>query len=201
MDVADFFQNSNVKEFLTGLVFLAPGFLIIFSRSRFVTGRISSVSAAAVEYVLVSSVYYAVSLPIFFWGNVVNWISIEILLFVAPIILGVFLGGLTQWDWPKIIPNFFKLNAITPFPTGWDKAFGSLKGDVWVIVTTLDSEKIYGKFSSESNASSLLDKRDIFIEDMCDEKFASLGEGNEKRGIWIREDQLVMIEIINTCEQ
>ncbi|MBB4287905.1 hypothetical protein GGD88_003672, partial [Roseospira goensis] len=44
---------------------LAPGFIILFIRSRFVTGDLPSVKEGALYYVLLSVVYYSVALPVF----------------------------------------------------------------------------------------------------------------------------------------
>ncbi len=197
MDVTKLFSDFNYAAVLLGVAMLAPGFLILFARSRYVTGRIASVSNATVEFILASSIYYAIAAPIFFYLDIYSWLSVEILVFWAPLILGAFLGGLTQWNWVNALGGIFGLNSITPHPTGWDKAFGSLKGDVWLIIHTVDLETIYGRFGKESNASNDLSKRDLFIEELRGENFAKIGDTDERRGMWIREEQIIAIEIAN----
>jgi vacuolar-type H+-ATPase subunit I/STV1 len=197
MDVVKLFEDFNYAAVLLGVAMLAPGFLLLFARSRYVTGRMSAVSSATIEFVLASSIYYAIAAPIFFYFDVYNWISVEILVFWGPLVLGAFFGGLTQWKWAKSASGFFGLNSVTPHPTGWDKAFGSLKGDVWLIIHTIDLGILYGRFGQESNASNDLNKRDIFIEELRDENFAEVGEADEVRGMWIREDQIIAIEVAN----
>ena len=197
MNVTDLFQDFNYAAVLLGVAMLAPGFLFLFARSRFVTGRMSAVSSATVEFVLASSIYYAVAAPIFFYFDTYTWVSVEILVFWGPLFLGTFFGGLTQWEWAKNASSFFCLNSVTPHPTGWDKAFGSLKGDVWLIIHTVDLGVLYGKFGQNSNASNELSKRDIFLEELRGKNFSEVGEEDEMRGMWIREDQIIAIEIAN----
>ena len=110
-------------------------------------------------------------------------------------------GGLTQWKWPQKFNSFLKLNPVTPYPTGWDKAFASLEDSVWVIIHTKDLGLIFGKFGKESNASSDLDVRDIYIEEVRGHNFAEVGESDEIRGIWISEEQIEAIEIANNREE
>jgi len=197
MNVAGIFDEFNYDAVLLGVAMLAPGFLFVFARSRFVTGRMASVSTATVEFVLASSIYYAVAAPIFFYLELYTWWSVEILVFWGPLLMGAFFGGLTQWQWVGKVGNVFGLNLTTPHPTGWDKAFGSLKGNVWLIIHTNDLGIIFGKFGNASNASNDLNKRDIFIEELRGQDFAEIGEADEIRGMWIREDQIIAIEMAN----
>lgn len=200
MDLIGTFEDFNFTTILLGIALLAPGFLFQLARSMFVTGRISTVSSSTAEYVLSSSIYYAIAAPVFIHISIYNLISLEILVFWGPLLLGVFFGGLTQWKWPLKLSGFLKLNAVTPYPTGWDKAFGSLDGSIWVIIHTKDLGVIFGRFGKKSNASSDLGVRDIFIEEVRGHDFSEVGESDEFRGMWISEDQILAIEIANNRE-
>lgn len=72
MNVAGLFDDFNYAAVLLGVAMLAPGFLFLFARSRYVTGRMSAVSSATIEFVLASSIYYAVAAPIFFYLGIYN---------------------------------------------------------------------------------------------------------------------------------
>lgn len=201
--MSDLITDSNLADLLKaalGISILAPGFLIVCVRSYFVTGRVSSISSATLEYLMVSCIYFAASIPILLWFGSFEWYVLEAFLLIVPILLGVLLGGMTQWEWPGKVWTFLSLNPVTAHPTGWDRAFGGLKGSVWVIVTMKDHGPIHGLFSTESNASTMLEKRDIYIEEMWGESFTWIGEQNERRGIWISEDQIVTIELISKME-
>ncbi|KZL01094.1 MULTISPECIES: DUF6338 family protein [unclassified Pseudovibrio] len=195
MNLPDILKELNLASALLGIAVLSPGFIIVFCRSRYVTGRVSNLSTFAMEFVVTSSVYYSFSGPIFIIVDAYNWFSLSILVFWGPIIVGVTLGGLTQWKWAKQCRNFLGLNPVTPHPTGWDTAFGTLTGDVWLTVHTVDLGVLHGRFGYRSNASNDLSRRDIFIEELRGNDFAKLGEADEIRGVWIKEDQIIAVEI------
>lgn len=174
---------------------LAPGFIIIYVRSLFLTGSRTSIYSALVEYVILSVVYFSFSLPIFISVGYFNWLAVEILVFFGPAFVGFILGACVQWGIGSAPLRWMKLNIVTPYPTGWDRAFGALKSEMWLAVTTKHHGVIFGRFGASSNASSLHGTRDIFIEEMRGENFEHLGDDSDLRGVWISEGQIDMIEI------
>ena len=94
--------------------FLAPGLIVLFVRSQFVTGRIAP-DLGAVPYVIVSVVYYALAYPFLGIllaiqqpgvGKAIGWFT---LIFVGPAILGLVLGI-------NIQKNLFRIQTIEFWP-------------------------------------------------------------------------------------
>lgn len=200
-DLSTDLVGSSATNALFVVAAFAPGLVILWTRSLFLTGRLTSVANAAIEYLVVSSIYYSLAAPLVLKVNRWNWFLLEALFLFAPLLCGLVVAGLSQWNWPRKIAATVGLNPVTPHPTGWDKAFGSLEGEVWLIVHTADLGVVHGRFGDQSNASTLLDRRDIYLEDMRDEEFDHIGSDKEDRGVWIPESQIRSVEIISTKAQ
>lgn len=86
-----------------------------------------------------------------------------------------------------------KVKTIHTTPTAWDYHF-SKQESVFVIITLIDDQKLYGWYSSQSFTSSDPDERDIFIEKgyRFDGEKWELDE--QSQGFYIAKDQIKVIE-------
>ncbi|MCT4578015.1 DUF6338 family protein [Donghicola sp.] len=204
--VANIFGTSEIdlQDFANSIRLLAPGFLIIFFRTRYVSGRMKSLSSALLEYLLFSSIYYVVTFSIFDIARAYEKVNFTlddpfvalIWTFLLPVGVGVFLGAAVQKGWFRFIENWLRLNAITPHMTGWDGAFSTLKNHAWVSVHTKSMGIVCGKFTDRSNASIDLSRSDIFLEYVFGDCFPETEDLDEdhKTSMWISADEIIAIE-------
>jgi hypothetical protein len=203
--VSDLLSISKIEDVYTAVSLLAPGVIVTFVRSKFLTGRSRTIAEATMEYVVISVVYYAVAIPIL---NLVPWITdyrSVFLVLVIPALFGCLLGISAQLDllswvlarWPL---SLLKLKIAHPIPTSWDYVFANLKSSVWILVTLKSEERVYGYFGGQSFASSDLSRRDLYIEDIRREDWTPVEDDGRARGIWLSEEEIRLIEIIPSGE-
>jgi hypothetical protein len=189
-------EVESLKQVVIGFALLAPGFLIMFGRSRFVTGRMPSVASSVFEYLMVSSIYFAAAYPLFEWCGFKSYLSVTMFLFILPLVIGLILGFVAQKSLFRKLTDFFGLNPVHPSPTAWDFVFSGRKGYSWVIINLNSGGRYFGVFGQASMASSDLDRRDVFIEDVRDSDFKPVEVDGRKRGVWVNENDIRSIEII-----
>jgi hypothetical protein len=174
---------------------LAPGFIILFIRSRFVTGEMPNFKDGLFYYVFASVLYYAVSVPLF--PNLAFSEGPKNLLFflAGPVFVGMILGLSYQKQWLRGLSQQLGLSVIHSVPSAWDYAFGQTQTRpwTWIVVTTQDNEKIYGLFGSDSIASSDTDNREIYIQQVTD---AAFRVPDRPHGLWIRHSEIKFVEFI-----
>lgn len=181
------------------LGFIVPGFIVLFIRSQFVTGRSLSHSAALLTYLTVSVVYYALLLPVVdlapsiqqsSYGKVLAWFA---LILVGPAILGLLLGVNIQTDAFRRFLRWSGLNPVHVIPTAWDWKFGGMS-EQWVLVTLKDGTRFAGFCGSDSFMSSDPGERDIYIERIYDieedNRWVSCGE----KGLLVAAGEVQTIE-------
>lgn len=193
----DRFSLDDIQTVVVTLAFFSPSFLIYFFRSNFITGRRGRALEIAFELAVLSAVYYAAVGTVFLAMGWLTWFAGMFFFFVIPFAIGLASGIASQKRWFDKIYETIGLNPIHPANTAWDFMFGTMKENKWVIVQTVDGRKIVGFFDRESGASSDLGHRDIFISDVRRSDFSRYEKDNRKRGMWIREDQIVSIETIS----
>ena len=186
----------EIENGILGIAILGPGFLIMFGRSRFLTGRMVNLSSSIFEYLMVSSIYYAFAFPAFRQLNDPSYTEVLSFLFLGPLLSGFALGFMTQKNVFRWLAKKLNLNPVHSSPTAWDFVFSDRSGPSWVVASLASGRKYYGIFDQNSLASSELSRRDIFIENICDENFKPIEADGRKRGVWINESELLSIEII-----
>lgn len=163
----------SLEIFFLLLLLLVPGVIIDFVRAQFVGRRTRTVGEAGLNFVVVSLIYYALTLPLFLWlvggwvqliDNVLAWYP---LLFLGPVLTGLLLGWAAQLDLLGKNARRFGFNVIHPMPTAWDRAFSRLQ-ERWVIITLKDGRKVAGLYGQSSVASSDPDARDLYVEKIYD---------------------------------
>jgi hypothetical protein len=91
---------------------LAPGLIISMIRTRAITGSAPDIKDRLISYAIISTVYFAVTTPLF---NVVGGVSISAWLssllqnFALPVIAGIALAYVYQWQWSYKLAERFKL--------------------------------------------------------------------------------------------
>ena len=159
---------TSVDNLYLIVAFLAPGLIVLFVRSQFVTGRIAS-DLGVVPYVVVSVIYYALAYPFIEivrsisdpgFGRLLSWFG---LIFVGPAALGLLLGVNIQKDLFRRMLQRCGLNLVHAIPTAWEWKFSSMPPQ-WVLVTLKDGTRFAGYCGPESFISSDPTERDMYIE-------------------------------------
>lgn len=195
----------EIKSAISLLPLLIPGVIILFVQSHFTTGR-RNLQTPILSYMATSAVYYAIVLLIVIAGNQsknpsdfdpsdFGFLKLTFLLFVGPVLVGLFLGINTQRNLIRGLLQKTGVRIIHPIPPAWDRKFSSIEQTQGVLVTLKDGTRIAGFFGKSSYASSELTERDIYLERVyyiIDEK------GNrsfpEKAGILIAGGEIKTIE-------
>ena len=191
--------NLDLSSLSTAIVCIslfAPGVIITFLRSQFISGRRQRAVDATIELAVISSLYYSVFGLAFLQMGWTKSIHLLALLFFIPAVLGIILGLLAQYSALRGLLTTMGINPIHSAETGWDFMFRTLKNPVWMIVSLKDGSKIHGWFNEHSAASTALDRRDLFLAEVRDKHFNEPETDGRRRGMWIREDLILSIEII-----
>lgn len=148
---------------------IVPGLIIVFIRSRFMTGRIPPHSEAILSYLTLSVIYYALVAPFAKFVISINEPGYEkvfawfFLVFIGPSFLGVALGKISNSVWFETLLNKCGLHVVHVVPTAWDWKFYRVTPQ-WVLVTLKNGDQIAGYLGSNSFISSDPKERDICIE-------------------------------------
>jgi len=151
------------------LIFIVPGLIILYVRSKFISGRRPSHTENLLSYVVLSLIYYVPA--IFFIEQVLSvqrsWFftaAIWLFLILAgPALFGLFLGAAAQKEWWDWIANKLDLSIVHVIPAGWDWRFSKIpRGGMFIMVTLTSDERIAGFFGRNSFASSDVTERDIY---------------------------------------
>ena len=188
------------------LLFLVPGFIVLFVRSQFVTGRSPDRSTTVLSYLIVSLIYYALALPFIGFvlsaetpskGQVLAWF---VLIVIGPAMLGLALGLNIQKDWFRRALQRCGLNPVHVVPTAWDWKFGGMTPQ-WVLVTLKDSTRFAGFCGSGSFMSSDPAERDIYIEQIYDVDDQKNWNPRGENGVLIAVGEIQTIEFWPDVEQ
>ena len=181
------------------LVFIVPGLVAAYSRSQFLTGRQPRQAEAAVNYLVLTVVYYGITFPfaryvftldIQSWWQSTMWI---VLILIGPVAFGTLLGIMAATAQVKKLLSKFGLISVHPMPTAWDYIFG--KGtEHYVLVVLKDKTKFAGVYSGNSFSSSEPTERDIYVE-----RLFNIGKGNRwsiaaDKSVWINSSEIQSIE-------
>lgn len=176
--------NDNPTVFLFVLL-VVPGFIIVFVRSQFITGRIPSYPAGFLSYLTTSTVYWTVLIylvaPIAqyvftavrlygLWCDgfttylySTDYLGPFVLVVLLPAITGVCFGYSWKKNWIRSLLAKLKLNPVHPTPSAWDWTFEDL-GEQFILVTLRDGTYIGGLVGADSFVSSDPTERDIYIQ-------------------------------------
>lgn len=190
------------ENFYLILVFIVPGVIALFVRSKFITGRAPSTAENFLTFLVLSLIYY--SFTIFFIQRALAvtspWLAKSaiwiLLVLVGPAIFGLVLGIAAQKEWGAWLANKFDLSIVHIIPTAWDWRFGRMPRDgMFAMVTLTNGDRVAGLFGTNSFASSDTDERDLYLEEeyVVNEK-GQWEERPEKVGILIPAREIRYIE-------
>ena len=194
----DFKSLENVSYII---VFLVPGIIISYVRSKFLTGRIPSRTDQVLYYFSITVCYYAVIYP---FVHYINWTQQSdyyyglmwiFFVIVAPLFVGLILGFEVTFDWSRRMLSRLGLDVVHPIPTAWDWVFGSGRRS-WIIITLKDDTKFYGYCGENSFISSDPTERDIYIEKIYNYTENGDWEDSGDKGVLIVHGEIRTIELI-----
>ena len=165
----------TLDKLYLALAFLVPGLVIFYVRSMFITGRRPTHSENVLTYLVLSVVYYALTIPFIervlsieepWTARAVVWVLLTL---VGPAVLGLLLGISSQREYMKRIADKLKLTLVHVIPAAWDWRFSNLpRGGMFIMVTLKGDHAVAGFFGRHSFASSDSGERDIYIEEEYD---------------------------------
>lgn len=180
--------------------FFAPGLIVLFFRSQFLTGRTPALRDAALVYLVLSVVYYAIAYPLVDFAlsiratenqKLVGW---ALLILIGPMIFGIVLGLNARLDITRRLLARFGVNPVHAVPTAWDWKFSRIQPS-WMLVRMKNDLKFYGFFGSNSFAASDPDERDIYLEQLYEvDKKNNWKKAPNGKGVLIRADEVNTIE-------
>lgn len=183
-------------------MFSVPGFIILYFRAQFTTGRLPPLAEGAVSYVTLSLIYQAISYPITSTQLFVNapmtlcyWASWFTFIFVVPAVIGGLLGLNVRKGWSKALVNYFGISTIHPINCAWDWHFGKC-GEGWVIVTLKDDTKWYGFLGVNSFMSSDPAERDLYIEGVYVVENEGASWTPRGNSVWIAHGEIQTLEFL-----
>lgn len=182
-------------------VFIVPGFVIVYVRSRCLLGRMPSMTDNVVAYFTLSLIYYVLMIPLvqmamlstLSWGwRAVIWSGISLL---GPSIFGLLLGVMAQKAWMRRFCGKYGIKIIHVIPSSWDWRLSSMPAGGMFVAVTLNSDSIvYGYWGIRSFASSDMSERDIYVEELYDFQGGQWTERDTKIGILIPHREIRYIE-------
>ena len=188
---------------------LVPGLVVLFVRSRFVTGGSAAQFVGILPYLTVSVMYYAVAyvflIPLAEFTDFMELmhepgyariIILYVLIFIGPAVLGLLLGIDIQRNFSYRFLQRIGLNPVHAVPTAWDWKFGRLNA-AYVFITLKDGKCVAGFYDSDSFTSTSPTERDLYIRwiyDIDDVGAWSLREGD---GILITAGEIQTIEFLH----
>lgn len=171
-------ELKSLEDLYLVLGFVVPGLIVVFVRAQFLTGRTPPHSAALLNYLTLSIVYYALVLPLLdyvlsieqpSYGKAIAWFGF---VFVGPAIFGLVLGLNAQFGFLRRVLSRCGINPVHVMPTAWDWKFSNMEPQ-WVLVTLKDGTRFAGCCSKNSFMSSDPAERDMYIQWLYD-----IGEDN-----------------------
>lgn len=163
--------NGTINFYLI-ILFIVPGFVIFYVRSNFITGRRPSHSENIITYLVLSVIYYGLTIPFIDQALTIRepwiarafvWIALTL---IGPACLGLFLGAAAQKEWTNWVADKLNLSPVHVIPAEWDWRFAKIpRGGLFVMVTLISDERVAGFFGTASFASSDSTERDLYIEE------------------------------------
>lgn len=187
----------------TIVLFLLPGVVFIWARSRLITGRVPALSEATIVYFAVTIAYWGLVWPILprlqgpyqsLGSQAASWLT---LIFVLPMAFGMLSGVASRFRWFQRLFGRFGLAPVHPAPSAWDTVFSSgVAGQVRIELE--DGNFICGLFGPNSHASSDPSCLDIYLEQTftLDDNGVPIPDGIHP-GTYIPASRIRLIQIFN----
>lgn len=155
------------------LAFVVPGFIMLSSFRMIVKTRDETSQINLIRFVCFSSINYGVWSWLIYLLVKTNFLSHSLFLrsllwlfiiFISPILLGLFIGYLSDRNIVSKLLTKLGLKIIQPIPSAWDYFFSKILQPIWVLVTLQDGSEIAGIFGIRSFSSSDNQERDLYLE-------------------------------------
>lgn len=195
--------ESTEAVFYTCL-FLLPGFIINAIIDSFAPSVRSSdtkyflscllysivnCSFASFVYVFLKDCFYQAA-PVLYWFLII------LVTVIFATLIAIAIGLIKQKEILECVCSCIGLRKIHPIPSAWDYSFSKQQAS-WVIVTLETGEVIYGKYSSNSFASSDPNERDLYLEKTYTlDQNKKWIEDPKSNGILISKDAIQAIEFL-----
>lgn len=187
--------------------FLIPGFIVAETTNTMIPSKRRSDA----EKVLVYLGYSILNFGCWFWAfyliskqfairNSLYWLCLIVLVIITGTITGIIIGVLKKHSPIRWIMGKHNVMTEHPIPTAWEYKFSQLKEGERLTVHLDDGTVIRGLFYNKSFASSDMEKRDLFIEEVCmliDDKWKPV-EGSD--GVWISSGAIKWISFFKEGE-
>lgn len=151
------------------LALLAPGFIILWFRTRVVEGPTPDFKQQLFYFAVVSAAYYGFVGPLFHvgWGiQLPSWVWSLLLYVVVPTLGGIVIGWITERDLEYVWAEKLGMHFSHRIPTAWDFRFSRIPEGAFILVTLKDATTIAGRMAAGSFSASAKDGRDIYIKEV-----------------------------------
>jgi hypothetical protein len=151
------------------LALLAPGFIILWFRTRVLEGALPEFKQQLFYFAVVSGAYYGAVTPIFNVQTGValsSWIWSLLFYFLVPVALGLVVGWITQFDLEYWAAEKLRMHFAHRIPTAWDFRFSRLPPGSFLLVTLKDGATVAGRMQDGSFAASAKDGRDLYLAEI-----------------------------------
>lgn len=162
--------SGQVQELVSIAV---PAVIFLFVRSQFLSGRLPKAGDAAVNYVALTTAYYAFLLPIISFaysleGTAITWwMGWAVITLILPFILGIISGVAAQRAWIYKFLRRCGMNPIHTIPTAWEWKFAHAES--CYVVVTLSHGRAFGAWYGENSfVSTNTQDKDVFLEETFD---------------------------------
>ncbi|HEX2764052.1 MAG TPA: DUF6338 family protein [Allosphingosinicella sp.] len=135
------------------LALLAPGFIILWVRSRVVEGPAVEFSQQLFHFALVSAAYYGLLGPLFHvtWGwPLPGWLWAILFYFALPSALAYVVGLITRYGLEYEVTAWLRIPFLNRIPTAWDYRFRRVDESTFLLATLKDGTTIAGRMAEGS---------------------------------------------------
>jgi hypothetical protein len=111
------------------LTLLAPGFIILWFRTRVVEGATPDFKQQLFYFALASATYYGLISPLFHVSGAVilpMWLWSLLFYALVPMLIGLAVGWITEYDWEYSWAEKLGMHFSHRIPTAWDFRFSRL---------------------------------------------------------------------------
>lgn len=203
-------QLTNVETTLLILALVLPGFLTVSVFRLIVPAKELSDQRGILSYLAFSTINYALFGWVLWLGFQQRLFEYDLVLaillwlfvfFLAPLTLGLLLGFVWQRDIHRRLASKIGIRITHPIPNSWDYMFGSIIEPAWLLVTLTDERQVAGFFGTRSFASSDVNERDIFVEQVYKVDSAGAWHPDDPgKGLWIPQREIKLITIWQRSE-
>lgn len=150
-----------------------PAVIFLYIRAQFLNGRMPKAGDAAVNYLALTAVYYAVMFPFIKWaqsipGNDVTWwVGWIVLTLLLPSLLGLSAGIVASKAWVYKFLRKFGFSPVHLIPTAWEWKFADCQ-PTFIVITLCNGRAFGAWYGIQSFVSTDPTDKDVFLEETYD---------------------------------